>query len=1024
MIFKEKILLLHRNSLIQERISNYLRENGFSVIMANNVENTYNLVRSMKPDLILWGETLTAHSKEVLRKIKGSRSGTLIPVIALISDIELFDRIEVEKIGINDVLDAAPNFPDLKVKIRLHLANRKRLKKYENDIKRLQNISELQYNLINVQDVNRLCELVNDYIFDAYNPDSLITLVFNNRTNEFDYKGFITAEPPTSVSRESVFDLPLWRNYFFSSQKLEAERVVDKYLLDFFRKIGLQSDVYYQFPMRVSIHQIGHIILGLSGRRDLPKNEFDELLTLSNSLASRIVNIRNIFTGKKREREETAEIQNLFQRLNEDEVSKYLSRQLLSALQADACIYFNYNPGFRFLYPQYCYRRGSDNNIFENEKPPVLLAKEHKTFEKYLAAHQASAHFNLDQTAAPDLMKMAALGGDDFRSILLFTVTVGNEIKGFFIVANKESRKRFTNHEIQSAEQMIQKATNVVMESRLVRHAQKTIKQLDRVFELGKELTLDIEINELLKKIANAIRRTLGWNIVILEKKNAYNDHYENVCVLGMKNREYHTFVKQHADLLYKDYREHCFHISNSYFCDHAMQDEIIDTLDQRRFRMSLGKSWDDMDWLIVPILSRGRELGFLVVNDPVERVRPTEDKVRSLEYFANQAAVALENAALYEHLKESEEKYRLLAETMTMGLVTCDFNGNIIYTNRSLLRLLKYEKSNVLVNTNLFELCSTTTKAELEKQILKLLKTKRSAALSRKDLEEGVEIELLDNNNEYIPFKVYLSSFEEHGRQLGFIGVLSDLRPQRRIERLKTDFNSMIVHDLRSPLNIIQGYIDIVRTEVVGKISEEQSELLLIAKENVDKVLKLIENFLIASKIEAGKFDLNIEIHSINALIEAVYEGQLVLAKNKNIELKLDLDHNISLQQFDKMRIEQVLTNYISNALKFTGPEGTITISSKLIKEKNELTGEEKMAAQVAVKDTGVGIPYDEQQKVFSKYEQTEAGKDASLKGTGLGLAICKEIISLHKGRVWVESEPNKGSTFYFSLPIEQIKI
>jgi len=1024
MIYKDKILLLHRNSIVQERISGYLRDNGFGVIMASSVDNTINLVRSMKPDVILWGETLTAHSKEVLKKICESRMGSTIPVIALVSDIELFDRIEVEKIGINDVLDSSPSLPDLKVKIRFQLGVRNKLKQYEKDVRRLQNISGLQYNIINVQNVNRLCELVNDYIFDAYSPSSLITLAFNPRADELTYSGLLTSDAAKSLSKDSIFDLPLWKDYFFTKNQLEAGYIADKYILDFFRQIGLESDVYYQLPLNVKSYKTGLIILGISGQPQLPKNEYEELLTLTNSLASRLKVIHQGASGRLPVRDDTTEIKNLFQRLNEDEVSSYLSRQLMTTLQADICIYCNYNPGFNFLYPQYCYKTGSKDNIFENEKPPVLLVKEYPAFMKYMSSNQASAYFNLHETPAEDLTKMAGIAGGTYNSILLFKAAIGNEIKGFYIIGNEDSRKRVTNNEIQSAEQMIHKAANIVMESRLIRSAQKTIKQLDRVFELGKELTLESEIDDLLRKIANSIRRTLGWNIVILERKNPYNNSYENVTALGMKGTEYSSFRKKYSNVLYDDFRDNCFKISNSYFCDHAFHDEQLDNLDHRRFLMSLGKEWDDNDWLLIPILSRGNELGFLAVNDPVERIRPTEDKVRSLEYFANQAAVALENAALYENLKESEEKYRLLAETMTMGLVTCDFNGKIIYTNRSLAQMLQYKDGSVLLNYNLYDLCSSQTRSELEKHILKFVKNRKPKEREGSEIIEGVEIDLMSNSNEYIPLSLYTTPYSQHGQQIGFIGVLSDLRPYRRIERLKTDFNSMIVHDLRSPLNIIQGYIDIVRTEVVGKISEEQGELLFIAKENVDKVLKLIENFLIASKIEAGKFDLNIEIHSINALIEAVYEGHLVLAQNKDIEMKMTLDNNISLQQFDKMRIEQVLSNFISNALKFTSAGGDITITSKLVKETNELTKEETMAAHVSVEDTGVGIPLDEQKKVFSKYEQTEAGKDASLKGTGLGLAICKEIISLHKGRVWVKSVPSSGSTFYFSLPIEQIKI
>ena len=425
-----------------------------------------------------------------------------------------------------------------------------------------------------------------------------------------------------------------------------------------------------------------------------------------------------------------------------------------------------------------------------------------------------------------------------------------------------------------------------------------------------------------------------------------------------------------------------------------------------------------------MPIRSHGRELGVISVNDPVDRLRPNDEKVRSLEYFANQAAVALENAALYQNLKNSEEKYKSLAETITMGLVTCDEHGGILYLNRSFASIMGYSRVNTPLGSNIFDLISDKSRLEMERYVLYATQPKKGKDGDRTKFEDGLRIELVGNDNRFIPFKIYLTASLDSNDKSGFVAVLADLRPQQRIERLKADFNSMIVHDLRSPLKIIQGYIDIVRSQVVGQISEEQADLLQIAKENVDKVLKLVDNFMIASKIEAGRFDMAMEINSINAVIEAVYEQSLVLARKKNIELSIYLDDNISLQQFDKLRIEQVLSNYLSNAIKFTARGGDISITSKLVKGINELTNEATMSVHVAVKDSGVGIPQEEQGKVFNKYEQTEAGKDAALKGTGLGLAICKEIISMHNGEVWVNSEPGQGSTFYFSLPITQISI
>lgn len=1020
MIYKDKILILHRNLLIQEKIASYLRENDFAVILANNIDNAFNLAQSMKPDLILWGESLTSYAKQILEKIKSTKVGSTIPVIAMMPDVELFERIEVEKYGINDITDTLPNFADLKLKIRFHLANRRRMKMYEDEIERLQDISALQYNIIRVQDINRLCELVDDYLINTYYPDSVITMVYNKRSREFEFQNILFSNSTKGESKRSVFELPVWKSYFLSHEELEAKRIADEYILNLFNAVGLTSDIFYQFPLRAVGKQLGIIVIGFNGNSNLNREKFNEISILTSSMASRIMNIRSLSDGKISSREDTAEIHNLFQRLNEEEVTNYLSKQLLENLKAEVSIYLNYNEGFRFLYPQYCYKAGDLKNLFEHEKPPVILLKDYPSLEQYIESKKMSGYYSLRDTPADDLMKLASISGSRNRSLLIFTVKIGNDIKGFFILATENSMKRFSQSEVQEAEQLIQKATNVLVESRLIRQAQKTIKQLDRVFELSKQLTLESEIDDLLKKIANAIRKTLGWNIVILDRREIYSSVYENICYLGLKPTEFKEIRKSYPNSMYPVLKDSCFKISNSFFYDHALSKNPMNGLDQRTFLLSLGKEWKDEDWIFIPIKSRGRELGMISVNDPVDRLRPTEDKVRSLEYFANQAAVALENAALYENLKISENKYRLLAETMTMGLVTCDTSGKIIYVNESLTSMLKYGMRESLLDQNIFELCSAKTRNDFEKYVIRLLKRAESnVEMEIAEDEEGVGIELQANDDHYIPFKIYISEFSQPGSKEGFLGVLSDLRPQKRLERLKADFNSMIVHDLRSPLNIIQGYIDIIRNQIVGTISEEQSELLFIAKENVDKILKLIDNFLTASKMEAGKFSIEPEVDSINALIEAVFEHHRILAEKKAIQMVLDLDPQISLMRFDKLRIEQVLANYLSNAIKFTDKHGRIEIKSKLVKKCNELTGDEMMTVHVAVTDSGVGIPEDEQTKVFNKYEQTEAGKDASLKGTGLGLAICKEIISLHNGEVWLESSPGKGSTFYFSLPL-----
>ncbi|MHB2149049.1 ATP-binding protein [Calditrichota bacterium LG25] len=1021
---RKKILIIHRNNIIQERIARYLKEIGFSVIIPPNTLEVLNLTRSMKPDLILWGAALTASAKDIIRKIKSLKEGRLISIIVMIPDVELFERLEIKKLGIDDTIDLTPNFSELKIKIMIHMELRDKILNYERKMWDLQKIVELQYSILSTNDVYKLGEAINHFIQLVIDPDYLVHFIYDVKKKDYEFSAVISRNRLETKIKNELLNIPFWQQYFLTRPNLKAEKLSDEYVVNFLSTIGITARTYYQFPWKIGSKVFGLILIGIRNDTELSRDRFNELLFVSNIEKARVSEILKGESTVERP-DDTTEIRYLFKRMNEDKVARHLNQQLLEHLNGDISIFFNFHEGFRFLYPQYFFEPNGSAPSIQQEKPPIILLKDYPTIEKFLDSDISSYVVNLDQSGIADVKEMLKnVTGKEFKRGILYNLRIGSEKKGLMIVATAREDHQFAPDQIMESEELIANATAVLEESRIVKQAQKTLKQLDRIFELGKELTLESDINELLNKIATAIRRTLGWNIVILDQVDPYNGQINNVCYYGVTPASYEKIKAANQNGFFTSLISKSFRISNSYFYDHQLSKDNITPEDQLQFQLSLGREWNDDDWLIIPIRSKGRHLGYIAVNDPVDRIRPGEDRVRSLEYFANQAAVVLENAKLYLDLKNSEEKYRLLAETMTMGLVTCDFKGKIIYINKSLVSILKYKDQTTLLDQSFYDLCSLKKRAEFENQISKLARKNLSARELEKLSRDGIEIELMSNDNEYIPFRIYLTPYYENIKKAGFIGVLADLRPQRRLEQLKADFNSMIVHDLRSPLNIIQGYIDIVRNQVVGNVTSEQAELLSIAKENVDKVLKLIDNFMIASKLEAGRFELNIEINSINALIETVFKHYQMLARKKNIKMELDLDENISFLQFDRMRIEQVLNNYLSNAIKFTDPGGKVTVSSRLVKEKNELTDEEIMAVHVAVKDTGVGIPPEEQEKVFNKYEQTEAGKDASLKGTGLGLAISKEIISLHNGRVWLESEPGKGSTFYFSLPIIPVKI
>lgn len=223
----------------------------------------------------------------------------------------------------------------------------------------------------------------------------------------------------------------------------------------------------------------------------------------------------------------------------------------------------------------------------------------------------------------------------------------------------------------------------------------------------------------------------------------------------------------------------------------------------------------------------------------------------------------------------------------------------------------------------------------------------------------------------------------------------------------IKSRFVSIVSHDLRVPLASMKEGMDLVLNGLTGAINEEQKEILGIVKSNIDRLAHLATNTLDFQKLRAGKMELDMQENDINALVREVHRTMLLLAKNKGLDFIFNLANDIPRASFDKDKIIQVLINLLSNAIKFTEKGGVIVTTSR--------GGD---VIQVAVADTGSGIKEEDIPKLFKEFVQLPAGAKKQ-SGTGLGLAICRGIIEQHHGRIWVESEFDRGSTFYFSLPL-----
>ncbi|CDE89459.1 TPA: sensor histidine kinase [Candidatus Gastranaerophilales bacterium HUM_20] len=252
------------------------------------------------------------------------------------------------------------------------------------------------------------------------------------------------------------------------------------------------------------------------------------------------------------------------------------------------------------------------------------------------------------------------------------------------------------------------------------------------------------------------------------------------------------------------------------------------------------------------------------------------------------------------------------------------------------------------------------------------------------------------------------------------------------KLERLKSEFISIVSHELRTPLTSIKNSLDILTSGRCGEVTQSAEKFLSMAMRNVQRLSGIINDLLDLSKIEAGKMDFNFVQTNINTVIDYVKSALSEVAKSKGLTLITDETENIPSVNADPQRLEQVLTNLVSNAIKFTPENKTIKISSKIVNTETMRINEYfkdsiKLAQgeyiQVCVEDEGIGIAESDMLHAFDKFAQIENSLSRKAGGTGLGLPIAKQLLEAHKGAIWCDSELLKGSRFYFVIPVVKVE-
>lgn len=532
-------------------------------------------------------------------------------------------------------------------------------------------------------------------------------------------------------------------------------------------------------------------------------------------------------------------------------------------------------------------------------------------------------------------------------------------------------------------------------------HQESRIKQAfaqyKTIFNLTRQLNETQDPEEILARIINIVGEVVRSRAIALLLKEKYSTDFYLYRDFKMKDANYRQLKW----------------VERSGYIEWACNSQQVMLIPPEEFEQLKSPI------VLIPLYSGKETLGVLVIFLEADLKTITTHETDLLSLIGMQAAVALENAHLYQNMSLQNQAMNSMKsflesslESMADGLLAIDLENRITLFNSSAAKL--FGPSSVeAIGSNYQEI--------FPPDFARFLDHALEMTLTIGTFEDEIEYQHPITKRKF-PLSVRMSPLKNTtGEQIGAIAVCRDVSERqelihlRKLEQMKNEFISSVSHELRTPLTAIKSFTEIL-LNFDQNDADTRKEFLGIIDKETDRLIELINDLLDLNKLSQEDFKLDIATVNIQDTLKQALNAVHVLAQKKSITLVNRLDQRRLMVAGDFKRLVQVFVNLIGNAIKFS-PEGSkIEIWSEPIRGKRLVDKSDFL--MIAVKDQGIGIPEEAQKVIFEKFKQVTTDPSTKPEGSGLGLSICKRIVESLGGNIWVESEEGKGSTFYFTLP------
>ncbi len=585
------------------------------------------------------------------------------------------------------------------------------------------------------------------------------------------------------------------------------------------------------------------------------------------------------------------------------------------------------------------------------------------------------------------------LTGEPAKSVLFVPLVTGGKAAGVISLQNLDREHAFDENDLRLLTTLGGSLTVALENARLVQETRQRVTELATVNSVGQALVSQLELDTLIEHVGERVRDTFDADIAYVALHDEAAGQIEFLYYWESGERRPEAPMEYGAGLTSQILR--------------SREPLLLNRREQlEEAQATVGTP--SLSYLGVPILLGNKAIGAISVQSIEEEGRFGEADSRLLGTIAANVGVAIHNARLFAEVERQREYSASLVEISPAAVIVMDRDEVVTEWNPAAAELFGYASEEALgrsIDDLVFGDGPREEGREITREALATGRAQRIAQRMRKD-GTPLDVELM-----LVPLYV-------DGAHAGFVGIYHDITELQRARQeaeaatqAKSAFLATMSHEIRTPMNAVIGMTDLLLgTELTG----EQREFAEVVHSSGDALLHVIDDILDYSKIEAGKLDLERAPFSLRDCVEGALDIVAPRAWEKEIELGCLIDEDApSGIVGDEARLRQVLLNLLSNAVKFTD-RGEV-----MVLVHADATGAGAYRVDLAVRDTGIGIPADRMDQLFTSFSQVDASTTRRFGGTGLGLAISKRLVDLMGGTISVESEQQKGSTFRISLPV-----